>query len=496
MKLAHKLTASLVAGILAVMGTYAIVQIRNEVTLFRADVKKNTRIGRSLKATIEEVWRAEGEARARELVEEADDENQGLGVRIVRLDGPAGVVPRPTLGPDDLAALAGGGGVRFIRENDQGDRRRYTYLPLDVAAPGTFALELFESLHEQLTYVRMNRIGIVTATFAVTGVCALIVLYLASLFVSRPIQQLRDQARRIGAGDFSQRLSLRQRDEIGELAGELNAMCDMMVESHRRLADETEARVSALEQLRHTDRLATVGKLASGVAHQLGTPLNVVSIRAKMIGSQTPLPDEVRDAARIIAEQADRMTEIIRRLLDFSRRRSISRGRRELGPVVARTLELIAPVAQKRRVVVEQAPGDAPIFVEVDEAQLQQALANIVLNGIQAMDEGGRLRVRVGQRAASRLAADAPAEHAFVAIEDEGPGIEPERLAELFEPFFTTKAPGEGTGLGLSVAEGIVEDHDGWIDVASTPGRGACFTVYLKPLPRADVGQGVEDAAP
>jgi signal transduction histidine kinase len=476
-----------VAGILVVMGTYAIVQIRNEVTLFRADVKKNTRIGRSLKATIEEVWRAEGEARARELVEGADDENQGLGVRIVRLTGAAGAARRPALGDDDVAVLAGGGVVRFIREDERGDRRRFTYLPLEVGEPGDFALELFESLQEQLTYVRMNRIGIMTATLAVTGVCAVIVLYLASLFVSRPIQQLRDQARRIGAGDFSQRLSLRQRDEIGELASELNAMCDMMVESHRRLADETEARVSALEQLRHTDRLATVGKLASGVAHQLGTPLNVVSIRAKMIGSQGAVPDDVRDAARIIAEQADRMTEIIRRLLDFSRRRSISRGRRELGPVVARTLELIAPVAQKRRVVVEQDVDTTPIFVEVDEAQLQQALANIVLNGIQATGEGGHLWVRVGRRTERRPGDDSPGDYAFVAIADEGPGIEADRLPEIFEPFFTTKAPGQGTGLGLSVAEGIVQDHDGWIGVTSEPGRGACFTVYLRPVAPADV---------
>jgi signal transduction histidine kinase len=213
-----------------------------------------------------------------------------------------------------------------------------------------------------------------------------------------------------------------------------------------------------------------------------------------MIGSQGDVPDDVRDAARIIAEQADRMTKIIRRLLDFSRRRSVSRGRRELGPVVARTLELIAPVAQKRRVVVEQDVGETPIFVEVDEAQLQQALANIVLNGIQATGEGGRLWVRVGRGTARRSDDDPPEDYALVAIEDEGPGIEADRLPEIFEPFFTTKAPGQGTGLGLSVAEGIVEDHDGWIAVSSEPGRGACFTVYLRPLVPVDMVRTLQGA--
>jgi len=493
MRLAYKLTASLATGILVVMGTYALIQIRNEVTLFQVDVKKNTRMARSLKAAIEEVWRAEGEARARELVGEADDETEGLAVRIVRLGADSD--SRTPLTPADLATLAGGGQVRFMREKEGGDQCRYTYLPLRVAGSEEFALELFESLHEQLTYVRMNRLGILTATFAATAVCTVIVLYLASIFVSRPIQQLRDQARRIGQGDFSHRLTLRQRDEIGELASELNAMCDMMVESNRRLADETEARITALEQLRHTDRLATVGKLASGVAHQLGTPLNVVSIRAKMIAADDVLREDVRDAARIIAEQSDRMTEIIRRLLDFSRRRSISRGRRELGPVVTRTLDLISPVAHKRGVVVEREVEDEPVVVEVDEAQLQQALTNIVLNGVQAASEGGRLCVRVGRHTTRRHADESPRDYAFVSVEDDGPGIERERLEQLFEPFFTTKAPGEGTGLGLSVAEGIVEDHDGWIEVASEPGRGARFTVYLTPAADVGVVQPLQEAA-
>jgi signal transduction histidine kinase len=132
--------------------------------------------------------------------------------------------------------------------------------------------------------------------------------------------------------------------------------------------------------------------------------------------------------------------------------------------------------------------------VEVDEAQVQQALANIVLNGIQATGEGGHLWVRVGRRTARRPGDDSPGDYAFVAIEDEGPGIEADRLPEIFEPFFTTKAPGQGTGLGLSVAEGIVEDHDGWIAVSSEPGRGACFTVYLRPLVPVDMVRTLQGA--
>jgi signal transduction histidine kinase len=102
--------------------------------------------------------------------------------------------------------------------------------------------------------------------------------------------------------------------------------------------------------------------------------------------------------------------------------------------------------------------------------------------------------VRVGRRTARRPGDDSPGDYAFVAIEDEGPGIEADRLPEIFEPFFTTKAPGQGTGLGLSVAEGIVEDHDGWIAVSSEPGRGACFTVYLRPLVPVDMVRTLQGA--
>src|SRR5204863_590761 len=123
------------------------------------------------------------------------------------------------------------------------------------------------------------------------------------------------KARRVGTGDLSGPLHLRQRDELGELANEINLMCE-------RLAEERGAREQATEQLRHADRLTTVGKLASGLAHELGTPLNVVRGRAKLIVDHEVEGKEVTDSARIVVEQAERMTALIRQLLDFARPRA------------------------------------------------------------------------------------------------------------------------------------------------------------------------------
>jgi signal transduction histidine kinase len=145
---------------------------------------------------------------------------------------------------------------------------------------------------------------------------------------------------------------------------------------------------------------------------------------------------------------------------------------------------MLATLADKKGVTSELVAEDALPLARVDHNQMQQALANIILNGVQAMPSGGRLRVEVGR--ARRRPPEAPpegedGEYLLVAVTDQGEGIAPDVLPHIFEPFFTTKGVGEGTGLGLSVAHGIVQEHGGWIDVESQVGRGTTFSIYLVP---------------
>jgi signal transduction histidine kinase len=230
-------------------------------------------------------------------------------------------------------------------------------------------------------------------------------------------------------------------------------------------------RIMALEQLRHADRLRTVGQLAAGIAHELGTPLNVVAGRARMIARAEVDGAAARDSAGIVVEQADRMAHTIRQLLDFARARTPHMSREDVGALAAQAVDLMAPLAQKRGVSIAFSRG-ARAEAEVDAGQIQQVLTNLLLNAIHAMPNGGEVRVDV-IRSQSDVRVD---------VIDDGVGMPPEVRSRLFEPFFTTKPVGEGTGLGLAVSWGIVAEHGGRIDVETEPGCGARFSVHI-PVP-------------
>jgi two-component system, NtrC family, sensor kinase len=293
------------------------------------------------------------------------------------------------------------------------------------------------------------------------------------------------KARRIGTGDLTGPLELKQNDEVGELAHEINQMCERLTTAQARVEEETHRRLAASEQLRHADRLTTVGKLASGVAHELGTPLNVVSGRAKMIVRGQVTGRELVENAQAIVEQAERMTNIIRQLLGFARRRKPQHRRENLRGVVERTLALLTPMAEKANVACKAMHDDPEPLADIDASLIEQALTNLVVNAVQAMPRGGTLTVRSCHELASPPAGiTAPAGcYACLHVEDTGVGMTDEQLRHAFEPFFTTKDVGSGTGLGLSVAHGIVHDHGGWIAASSKLGQGSRFSMYLPPPP-------------
>jgi len=483
MKLARKLTIGLVLGITVVMAGNALLQVRREGTLFELDSRHDQHaVARVLHAAVKAVWKTDGESAARHLIADANRDNPALMMRWVSLQPDAAPDDAPIVPRDRLGSLLAGHEMVLTTPVPSGDDRRVTYAPLMIDAQQRGAIEISESLQPERGFSRNTALLVLVTTIVMIALCATIALGLGFWFVGRPMQALYKKARRVGEGDFSGPLDLRQHDEIADLATELNSMCDRLEDTNRQLATATEARISALEQLRHADRLKTVGQLASGVAHELGTPLNVVSGRAKMIVQGMVDGNGVRDSARIIVEQAARITAIIRQLLDFSRRRGPSLGPGDLHPLANRTVELLVTLARKRGVVIAvDAPDDA-VTAQIDPGQIQQVLANLVVNAIQAMPSGGKLTLRLGRRYATPPPdVDGPTgEYATITVEDQGIGIEPEHLPRIFEPFFTTKDVGEGTGLGLSVAYGIVREHGGWIDVESRPAVGTRFTCFLR----------------
>jgi len=242
---------------------------------------------------------------------------------------------------------------------------------------------------------------------------------------------------------------------------------------YERIERERERVRTAVDQLRHAERLNVLGTLAAGVAHELGTPLNVISGAAEMLEEGEPSRAREQKSARLILAQTERITAIIRRLLDFARRGSSGHGVVEVDSAVTSAVELLATTARKRGTTIEMIKGVGARRVRANAQELEQVVSNLLLNGIQAMPDGGRLLVTTAIEPAS------PQPFATIAIEDSGTGIAPGDLPHIFDPFFTTKDVGQGTGLGLSVSYGIVTDLGGTIDVASEPGRGTRFVVRV-----------------
>jgi len=251
----------------------------------------------------------------------------------------------------------------------------------------------------------------------------------------------------------------------------------LLVEILNRLSAYVEGerlgRRSAIEQLRHAERLNVVGKLAAGVAHELGTPLNVVATTAELMASDGYDRELVHESCRVIVDQSERMATIIRQLLDFGRRGGGDRARTDLGALVESTVVLLRPLARKRRVELELGLPREPLFGAVNRLEIGQVLSNLVLNALQAMPSGGRSLVEL------RRGRERGVDVAVLSVSDEGTGIRPEDVPRVFDPFFTTKDVGEGTGLGLSVTYGIVADHGGRVNVETEWGRGSRFSVVL-----------------
>ena len=301
--------------------------------------------------------------------------------------------------------------------------------------------------------------------------------------MSRPITKLLTGIDDVAKGDLSHVILSERDDEIGQIATRFNDMTFSLRESRGETQRQNEAKLALEQRLGQTEKLATIGQLAAEIAHEVGTPLNVIAGRARSIQRKSKDPDAVENNAEIIAEQTARITRIIQRLLDFTRRKVGQAGKVEVNvnELSLTTMELLAGLfsSAKVRTRLERAEGLPRVAGDAD--RLQQVLINLLLNAAQAMPDGGSLVVETRLVRRSRPGLEGGAEQAFVAfsVKDTGIGIPADIKDKIFDPFYTTKEGQGGTGLGLAVCFGIVKEHDGWIDVEGADGGGTRFSVYL-----------------
>ncbi|MBX3160909.1 MAG: HAMP domain-containing protein [Deltaproteobacteria bacterium] len=341
-------------------------------------------------------------------------------------------------------------------------------------------LEVWRPFEDGTSGERRRAVLLVVVIVALTTI---VVGVLANRLVSRPITKLLTGVDDVAKGDLSHVILSERDDEIGAIATRFNEMTYSLRESRGETLRQNEAKLALEQRLGQTEKLATIGQLAAEIAHEVGTPLNVIAGRARSIQRKSRDPEAVEKNAGIVAEQTARITRIIQRLLDFTRRKvgHAERAQVNVNEIAFTTMELLNGqfTAAKVRHRLDRAEGLPPVAGDAD--RLQQVMINLILNAVQAMPDGGNLTVETSLVRRTRPGLEDGREQDFVsiAVTDSGVGIPAEIRDRIFDPFYTTKEGTGGTGLGLAVCTGIVKEHDGWIDVEDASGGGTMFRVNI-----------------
>ncbi len=319
-------------------------------------------------------------------------------------------------------------------------------------------------------------LGITLLAMALISIAAIT----AANHISQPIRAMADAAKKISEGDYSQKVQVSSDDEIGVLADNFNKMVSELVRAHQELRDwgetlerKVEKRTAELRAMQthliQSEKLAGVGKLAAGVAHEINNPLTCVLTNSSLMLSDLPPNDPRREDLQAIVDETLRCRKIVKGLLDFARQTKPQKSSLSLNKVAEDVLLLVKNQASFRNIAIsdELDPRLPPAFADAD--QMRQVALNIILNAADAMPGGGSLRIRSFY--------DVNSKEVQLKISDTGPGIPEEIQNKLFEPFFTTKKT--GTGLGLAIAYGIMERHKGKLKVESSPGRGTTVSIIL-----------------
>ncbi len=302
---------------------------------------------------------------------------------------------------------------------------------------------------------------LIVAGAGAVAICAVIIVVLAYL-IQRPMVELQEKIGQVSEGNLNVAVSFSQRnDEIGDLGRNFNHMMQQLRESRQEIERLHRTQMSRAEHL------ATLGELATGLAHEIRNPLAGIAGVIEIVGRDLPATSPARAVVKDVRLEIGRISRTLTDLLETARPRRPEVRRSNLNTTVEHAVMLARQQVLSRPIKIElqQAP-DIP-EVEHDSDQVHQVLLNLLLNAVQAIEREGIVRVDIGSREG----------YASVVVSDTGRGISPQNLPNIFRPFYTTK--GDGTGLGLSLAHRIVEDHHGRIEVSSVVGKGSKFEVLL-----------------
>jgi two-component system, NtrC family, sensor kinase len=485
LKLGTKLTLYLSLIIILVLSGYGYIDIISRRDILVRKMKAETRsTGRTLKVSLEKIFQPDEMNYIQDLIDTVSRYERTLGVMVYFQKNHL-LFQSHSLkeGHDPYLAFI----VRSIQEDrHQEASGNYKNTPVFIYAfpirdrqgksLGGVAILQNTSIMEQ--EIKRAKENILVTILILIGGTFILILVGTRKWITRPINQLITAVNHLAAGRFDHQIHFKKKDELAELAGAFNRMAVDLKKAQERIIHEGEAKLELERNLRHSEKLATIGQLASGLAHEIGTPLNIIYGRTELVKRKFESRPEITKNLDIILGQTERITRIIQQLLGFIRKKKGGLSSLTIPPLIDTTLELLDQPIQKQAIRVVKTFERRPSEVKGDADQLQQVFINLFLNALQAMPKGGLLRLAtVRKKIAKEGLMESARSYLEVSVQDSGSGITKEYLKDIFNPFFTTKET--GTGLGLMVSQGIVQDHDGWIEVESEPGKGSIFKVYL-----------------
>jgi two-component system, NtrC family, sensor kinase len=473
-KIGTRQTFAMIVCVAPVLAGYMYFSISHSTRVYIDDLKRETRATtRALQAALE-VDIAEGDWKA---VEHAFERVRGDNVEAAVLDSNGTIRfslhEFPLNPPPRIPALnevLNGKTAEFM----QSSGRSYWFCraaPLVEDGEPSAVLLVAQEWSDVREDLRQRVVASMLAGAIALTLIGVLIPLVSRRYVSQPLAELSHRISQFSADEEIH--SDIHGNEVELLTEEFRRLYEQLAKARLRLRDETERKIDLERQLRHSDKLATIGTLASGLAHEIGTPLNVIRGRAEHLLNANSNPPKIAEKLETIVGQIDRITRIVRMLLDFSSRRELAQHPRDVREIIYATLAFLQTEAQRRAVqFVANLPGE-PLIVKCEAGELQQVFVNLALNALDAIgEEGGTLEIT------AESVSDGMRQNLRLLFEDSGPGVAESDRERIFDPFFTTKEPGKGTGMGLAISQSIIREHDGKIEVER--GRtGACFVVTL-----------------
>jgi len=481
MRVSLRLTLlSSLLGLVLFGGSGVLQSVGENRDLHNAIRRELSLLGRSTKVGVEHALRDDRSDQVTRLLTKLEELDPELDVFVIGADGQLrwsspGARPRPfTLTNRETVFFAPGWTFSEATFSSP--------ITSEAGAPlGTLVIvRSLEDARHDLVLTELH----IAATVVLFMLCTTLLTYIAAeVGVGRPIARLIQAMRESRSGTWTRVRQGNRTDEVTALEAEFNRMQEELRHAHLHLQEEAERRQSLQQALQRADKLVTVGQLAAGLAHEIGSPLQVLRGRAAQLRDKPLEPARTVKVATILVEQTERIQRIVERLLNHARRHHPEHVAVDLGAAARGVLELVAVEARHRGVhMALEVDSDAPLAA-ADRDGMQQVVLNLVRNALAACGENAEVSLRVSRGPRLTAASGVEANSVRLTVNDTGEGISTDAMGHLFESFYTTRSDEGGTGLGLAVVKFIVEEHGGHIHVQSQPGAGTRFEVDVPAMP-------------